>query len=82
MESPKYVSGPLAADTSVRRDSTMPRTISGTATTKPAIGPAAPMSSSTLREARSVRMAITAPSVPSIKTGGTGMKCGSEASTP
>ena len=52
------------------------------ATSSPASGPAAPMSISFLRSEVTSRIPITAPIVPSPKVGGSGMKYGSEASTP
>jgi hypothetical protein len=62
-------------------DSDKPITSSGSATTSPAIGPAAPTSNSAARSWIARRMRITAPSVPSEICGGSGMKYGSETST-
>jgi hypothetical protein len=54
----------------------------GIATTSPATGPAAPTSNRVLRSPIGLRIRITAPSVPSVMNGGTGMKYGRETSTP
>ena len=48
--------------------------MTGTATSRPASGPAAPMSISFLRSEVTLRMPITAPIVPRPKVGGSGMK--------
>ena len=56
--------------------------MTGIATRRPASGPAAPMSISFLRSEVTSRIPITAPMVPRPKLGGSGMKYGSEASTP
>ena len=56
--------------------------MTGIATARPASGPAAPMSISLRRSDVTRRMLMTAPIVPSPNQGGSGMKKGSEASTP
>jgi hypothetical protein len=58
----------------------MPMTSAGTATTKPAIGPAIPMSNSIRLLGIGSRMRMKAPSVP-VSTSGKGRKNGSDAST-
>ena len=63
-------------------DRVRPITSSGIAMTSPAIGPAAPTSNKALRSEMGVFIRITAPNVPSVMIGGTGMKYGSETSTP
>jgi hypothetical protein len=57
-----------------------PKINSGSATTNPAIGPAAAMSNNALRDGIAPRIRITAPSVPT-NIGGPGMKNGSVAGT-
>ena len=61
-------------------ESRRPTAVAATATTKPAHGPAAPMSNSARRSGKRERMRMNAPKVP---TGGSpGMKYGSDAATP
>jgi hypothetical protein len=59
-----------------------PITSSGIATSRPAIGPDAPTSNSWFRSSMGLPILITAPIVPREIPGGSGMKYGSETSTP
>ena len=73
IDSPKTRCGPGGAGTSV--DQARPSSAAGSATARPASGPAAAMSKSALRSRTAERMRMMAPSVPAMKiTGGAGMK--------
>ncbi len=63
-------------------DSLRPSTYTGTATTRPASGPATAMSNSDRRSRIAPRSRMTAPSVPKKNGGGTGMKYGRETGIP
>src|SRR5689334_249477 len=58
-----------------------PITAIGSATTKPANGPASPMSNNARREGIAERILINAPKVPARNSGGAGMKYGGVAFT-
>jgi hypothetical protein len=63
-------------------DRKSPRRVIGTASAKPASGPAAPISMSVLRSGIGSRREMKAPNVPKMtKGGGMGMKKGRDAST-
>src|SRR2546422_8959535 len=72
----------VCGSTGTTVDHRSPRISTGTVATKPAMGPAAPMSMSARRVRGSERSRITAPSVPITESNGAGMKKGQVASTP
>ena len=76
--SPSVRSPAPSSGSGVTRDSAMPRKSAGTATTKPAIGPAAPTSNRIGLVGMRSRIRMKAPTVP--VTNGAGRKYGSDAS--
>lgn len=71
-----------SAGTGPTLDKVSPITSSGSATTRPAIGPATPTSNNASGSAMGRRILMTAPRVPSDTCGGSGMKYGRLTATP